>query len=220
MAIAQQVFMNLDNFVPASGSYTNNVAGTTTFTIPNYRYLIVRVWGGGGGAANNGSVGNAGGTTSFGSFLSATGGGGGTSGTSGTGGSGGTGVSGEYNETGESGKNANKGTFYVNANSYGGAAANTSNGGGARRTTTYVSANVAGQVGFTYGGGGSGAAGSTGTGSFASLAGGGGGGYSTTEFGRGEISVGTVVSLTIGAAGTAPGSSGAGANGAIVIIWS
>jgi hypothetical protein len=213
MAIAQQIFMNLDNFVPTTGSHTNNASGTYNFTVPVYRYLTIQIWGGGGAGANNGSSGGTGGTSSFGSYISATGGAGGTPGTGGTGGAGGSGTNGTYNETGENGKDGAKST-----SSYGGAGANTSNGGGARRTTTYVSSNVAGQAGFTYAGGGSGPVAYSIA--YGSMAGGGGGGYASKTFGRGELSTGTTVSITLGAGGTAVGSSGAGANGAIKITWS
>jgi hypothetical protein len=229
-------FYNKQATDPAtSGSIIYTTAGSNNFTVPLYRNSITfEAWGGGGGGggpavgAGGSDTSTNGGTSSIsvaGYSLSAAGGGKGNIApgdrSSGASGSGGVGSGGTTNGTGTSG------TPY---GAYGGRdRPGTSGGGyngGAGGTTNGLSGQIAtGNPGVTPGGGGgpayfdedpsnSGKSWSTGGAA-------GGGGYAAVSFTPSNgPSAGTVLSYTVGAAGTAGGQAGVGGNGQIKITWS
>ena len=234
--------------VVVTGSQNYTTPGTYTFTVPAFNTLIVNVWGGGGGgnrsdawpyATND----NPGGTSSFGSYLSATGGraaiyvgpdGNGRYVTADTN-DGGTGSGGDINISGSIGYWDYPGASIGNIGadigySYGGAAGGTAYGGGAAKTVSGSFSNGTtgnGLPGNPYGGGGTGAIWHDNKyGGTYYYTGGGGGGFARKTFSAGSLTVGSTISVTVGAGGagafdTSAGiTSGSGASGAVTISWS
>jgi hypothetical protein len=206
-----------------AGSITFTSPGTTSWSVPQYNTMTVNVWGGGAAGSGTTALGSTGGTSSFAGLLSATGGAVSSS-TTGVGGLGGTGSGGTVNETGGAG------SAYVAASSAaktltGGEAGSTTsaaNGGGAAKSVAAsTSANVVGVAGNPHGGGGTGASGAS-LGKSVAFPGGGGGGYTQKVFTRADLTIGSSVSITVGAGGTVAGATlgGAGAAGAVTITWS
>ena len=196
-------------------SRTFSTAGTYSFTVPSYSTsLVVKLWGGGGGGGGGGSTfGNSGtnGTATTFSTLSAGGGGGGTgawtANPTGSSGAGGTATGGTINTNGNSIATTNGATTGAGA----------PNGGG---NTVTATANAEHYVGNAPGGG---ATGGRWAGSGNPTGGGGGSGaYVEKTYNVGDLTPGTVMSLTVGAGG-AGGSSDAdqgarGADGRIMVI--
>lgn len=229
---------NAPAVTPGSQNFTT--PGVSNFTVPAFNTLTVNVWGGGGAGAriqfsptNIGSE-NSGGTSSFGGYMSATGGAGpvytydasSSFYYANNGGVGGTGTGGTTNISGSSGSAAALVDSSASTSSSGGAAGGTAYGGGATRTLTIVGT-VNGLAGNLYGGGG------TGVGRYDSKyggnygdAGGGGAGFARKSFTTGQLTVGSTISVTVGAGGAGAAydgsmpTSGSGANGAVTISWS
>ena len=208
------------------GSFIQTIAGTYIFTVPFYSTLTVELWGAGAGGGGSGWVtstgvfqaggnGAAGGSSTF---LALTGGGG-------SGGTGGFFVTGSY-AGGPGGAGA------------GGNQSNLAGGAGGPGTYNAVGPSSSpgpGGAGANGGGGGTGGAGGGGAGGnpggagsgYAMGGGGGGGGYTKNLYAPGAITVGTMVTVTVGAGGaggnSGPYSSivgGRGASGAVRILWS
>lgn len=198
----------------AGSSGTQTFLSSDTFTVPAYTgSLTVQVWGAGGGASggnyyHNYSAGGTGGTSSF-AGLSATGGVGGVAASNqgpywmyyypAVGGAGGTGSGGTTNLTGSAGQG--------DEGAGGGASPN---GGGS---------SIAGAPGNPPGGGGAGGY----SGSAGGAGGGGGGGYTSRTYAPGDLSIGSQVTVTVGAGGAGASAGcctgGSGAPGRVIIIW-
>lgn len=206
-----------------AGSLTVTSPGTSAFSVPQFNTMTVYVWGGGAGGCVNIAGGNAGGTSSFGALLTATGGAAGVY--NGAGGAGGTGTGGTTNETGGTGSTSNT-KVAPPVTVTGGAAGGLADGGGATRSLTVSTAvNTVGLAGNAYGGGATGAVGvGSKSGTVNMGAGGGGGGFTKKVFTRADLTIGSSISITVGAGGAALTNgaviSGAGANGAVKIVWS
>lgn len=197
--------------VPGSQDYTT--AGSYTFTVPAFNTLTVQVWGGGGGAGGRGAGGNAGSASSFSGVSGAAGTGGGANMSGGTsiGGAGGTATGGDTNTTGSAGSNTS--TF---AGANGGNSPNGGTGGAGTGT-----ANGNGSAGNPPGGGGGGGGGA---GAAARGGGGGGGGaYASKTYSAGQFSVGSQITVSVGAGGTGGttgfGTGGTGGTGRVYIQW-
>ncbi len=196
-------------------SRTFSTAGTYSFTVPTYSTsLVVKLWGGGGGGGGGGSTfGNSGtnGTATTFSTLSAGGGGGGTgawtANPTGSSGAGGTATGGTINTNGNSIATTNGATTGAGA----------PNGGGNTVTATANAEHYAGTVPGGAGTGGRWEGSGNPTGGA-----GGSGAYVEKTYNVGDLIPGTVMSITVGAAGSG-GSSDAdqganGADGRIMII--
>ena len=216
--------------------------GTFNFTIPSHNTLTVSIWGGGGGGGESevvggspgyGTLGGAGGTSSFGSYLTATGGShGGFAST--TTFSGGSGSGGDINESGITGTQNSTYTNDLGA-SIGGGAGGAAYGGGASvvntASLTNVGGNRSGIAGNSYGGGAACLAWQSQQGGgikqLALYTGASGGGFSRKTWSAGTLTPGSIVSITVGAGGTAGSilftgsliAQLAGAAGAIKIEW-
>ena len=208
-------------FPPGSQTFTAN----GTYTVPSgYSQLIIEVWGaggGGGGATNTGtSVGGAGGASSVTgtglTTMTANGGSGATGGgSSGGGGAGGTASGGNsVNSTGGAGT---AGSTLTCSGGTGGTGANGGAGGAGQLVL-----NGAGGAGTPPGGGGGGASRYYPTTCHQSFGGGGGGGgYAKTIIS--SLTVGTVLTITVGTGGASGGGvyvGGAGALGQVTITYS
>jgi len=204
------------------GSHNYSWAGLFNFTVPAYTSLTVEVWGAGGGGGSGyyfgSNDGAGGGTSSFGTVSASGGGGGGRGVTDGnytSPGSGGSGSGGTTNLIGQSGGSMT----YADGCYASGAGGDAAGGGGA---------GSAGSIGcilsYTPGGNGGapGGGGAGGGGVFADGLGGGGGGYSTRTYTPGQLTVGSTISVTVGAGGVGGASGvagGAGAAGRVYITW-
>jgi len=205
------------------GSTTYSTAGTYNFTVPDFNTLQVELWGGGGPGAtatttsstssSHAAVSHGFASTITSLGLSAAGGQWGRRWREGNGGgAGGVPSGGDINTAGEAGGNG--GTYYING--YGGAAPN----GGER--VNAPTGDAIGINGVQPGGGASGGAyQSAGT-----VGGGGGGGaYVRKTYARGALTVGSTLSISVGAGGVpSTGTSyirgGYGATGRIRLSWS
>lgn len=185
-----------------------------------------------------------GGTSSFGSYLSATGGQNGyTTGTAYTSvvqnpGVGGTGIGGDQNYTGASGGGGRlfapgspTGTegYGGNAGGYGGYASGGAGGAVKYDPNWTGAANLVGNAGNVYGGGGGGTSTNNEKLGGGVAPGGGGGGLARKSFSAGSLTVGSSISVTVGAGAGAPAFvpasgayalGGAGAGGRVYISWS
>jgi hypothetical protein len=183
-------------------------SGSGTFTVPSYTTLTVELWGGGGGggASSSGSTGGSGGTGGSTTFsaptgtLTANGGAGGTGAhdavANGSGGAGGTASGGDSNVTGNAG------------GSISGPGGNAPSGGDGN---VRVGSSWTGQSGNLPGGGA--------TGGYTTAAGagsGGSGGYCKKTYTAGQLTVGSTISYSVGAGGTA--GSGTTRNGGVGAI--
>ncbi len=204
-------FVSLTPSPTLAGSAYYGTPGTYYFTVPAYGTLTVQVWGGGGGGGARGFVsgtGSNGGTSSFGSVYAT----GGYLANSYNPGSGGYGSGGDTNLNGGSGSSG------LVANGGGGGS---SPYGGAGATSVGVGMVRRGNPGSSPGGGGGGGFNSHYWGD-----GGGGGGYASKIYSPGQLTPGSVVTVSVGSAGsgqtsrpTASNSGGAGAPGAVYITW-
>lgn len=194
------------------GSQTFTSAGSTTFTVPCYNSLTVKVWGGGGGGAGFTSwgapyMGYAGSASSFNGTVVANGGGTSNDGTPIVA-SGGTALGGDVNQTGASSSGQTGGAGA--SGGAGGTGAGNSNGG----------------AGNAPGGGGGGCGDHIDIYATLSNAGGGGGGYAIRTYTSGQLTVASSVTVVVGsggAGGYCEGDlltrSGSGALGRIEISW-
>ena len=217
------------------GSITFASPGTATFTVPDYDFFIVELWGGGASGAaysdTDDRKGLAGGATSFTctgpNAFTLTGGGATGFSSSSTGGSGGTASGGDINVAGsKGGPYQYSGTTKV-ISGFGGDAYLGGEGGPG---VTSTSNNVwrSGISGTTPGAGGSGMFRSWG-GPSMGMAGGGAGGYVKKTWSREDSPIlilpGSVASIVVGAGGASRASnsntvfSGAGAPGKLIISW-
>ena len=227
-----------------AGSQNFTTPGISNFIVPAFNTLTVNVWGGGApGAvsvfgATYARTDPSGGTSSFGSYLSATGGAGTVYTYDPAGGfylpssvnAGGNGTGGDINLSGGSGYAEYNMSIYIGY-SYGGAGGGTTYGGGATRILSGSTDNYPNRNGYTgnaYGGGGTGASfNDTKYGGSSFAVGGGGGGFARKTFSAGSLTVGSTISVTVGAGGayTTDGTvinthGGSGAPGAVTISWS
>lgn len=181
----------------ASGTYTPSTG---------MLYCDVEVQGAGGGGRGS-SNGGAGGNTTFGALLT---GNGGSAGVSGGAGAGGTGASGDINITGQQGNGA-MASFYASSSNGGSNLLLVGAKAGMGGDSFLGKGGTVGGSGVGYGGGGS-----TRLASVASDdGGGGGGGYARKVFDAATI--GASQTVTIGAAGSAGGSAGAGTAGVVIV---
>ncbi len=208
---------------------TTGITATQTYTVPaGVTLLAVQICGGGGGGGGSsndaGSVpgggGGNGGTSSFGSNISVSGGNGGKGGAASS--TGATVFSAGVNGGGNGGAGDANPKNGTNGISSAGAAGNKGGGGGGGDRADGV--NASNGSGFGPGNGGTGyGSGGGGGGSLGS--GGGGGGGACANFGVYAVTPGDVITVTIGAGGTAgaagaiPGGSvgGAGAPGYAIV---
>ena len=209
------------------GSQTFTTAGTYSFTVPAHNVLTVQLWGGGGAGQTDSSCMGVGGNaprngtqSSFNGTVIAGGGGGGNGAPGfGGGGVGGTASGGDTNINGNVGG--------AGVGSSGGSAPGGGGGGGA----SGVGWAAPGLNGAAPGGGGGGGS-SGGNGSTNSWPAGGSGAYSQKNYSTGALTVGTSVTVVVGAGGESMpgcldetfgeiyhGTSGAGGSGRVSISW-
>lgn len=186
-----------------AGSYdrTSNISSTTV-TVPPHSWLRMRVWGAGGGGADNVGNGAAGGLSRVSGYLTGSGGKGGITYAGGrTGGAGGDGSGGNYSNSG-----GGDGATPPIADGTGGKGGNGASGGSGGAGSR---ANTKAGAGGSPGGGGGGAN---------TSGGGGGGGYSRSEFGADNRTL--QFTVTVGNGGAGGGSYGGnGADGRVLIEW-
>ena len=209
-------------FTPGSQTFTAN----GTYTVPTgYSQLMIEVWGaggGGGGATNSGtSVGGAGAASSVTgtglTTMTANGGSGATAGGSGSGGGGAGGTASGGTSVNTPGTAGQAGSTVACTGGNGGSGANGGSGGSGQ-----TGLNGAGGAGNPPGGGGGGAAALFPKNCHQSYGGGGGGGgYAKTIIS--SLTVGTVLTITVGtggASGTGVYVGGAGALGQVTVSYS
>lgn len=198
----------VQRFTSGSGTYT-----TPTNPRPSYiRIRMVGAGGGGGGSGTGGTIGNNGGSTTFGSSLLTASPGSGGSASSGLGGAGGgTTINSPAIGTGVTGAQGISGGFSANTN---GGAGGSSPYGGAGAGGYNAAAGIAASSNTGSGGGGGG-----GSGSNASTGGGGAGGYIDALISNPSATYSYAVGTggAAGSAGTGGNAGGAGANGYIEV---